>query len=184
MACDTACTSDVPGIENAGRRPNGGEIDGVLVLAHSEKQDAAAIWKKTFGNDPLMRFVGRRQGGSGELVVGLLPKWRWHPRVRRLARAVLSPSLQRESVCRLSCPVLAFFPCARTQTARLAFAARREGHCRPPATHLHQGDRDWPQDSMPLGAPTNLRPPLPASAARGWIGRRQQAAASGQVGDA
>ncbi|WP_435848617.1 transposase [Streptomyces javensis] len=26
------------------------DIDGVLVLAHSEKQDAAATWKKTFGH--------------------------------------------------------------------------------------------------------------------------------------
>ncbi|CDR12684.1 hypothetical protein GCM10022420_014620 [Streptomyces iranensis] len=29
------------------------DIDGVLVLAHSEKQDAAATWKKTFGHHPL-----------------------------------------------------------------------------------------------------------------------------------
>ena len=26
------------------------DIDGVLVLAHSEKQDATATWKKTFGH--------------------------------------------------------------------------------------------------------------------------------------
>ncbi|WTE35650.1 hypothetical protein OH735_22410 [Streptomyces sp. NBC_01618] len=30
--------------------------DGVLVLAHSEKQHAAATWKKTFGT-PLFTFV-------------------------------------------------------------------------------------------------------------------------------
>ncbi|GAA0907493.1 hypothetical protein GCM10009574_100460 [Streptomyces asiaticus] len=48
------------------------DIDGVLVLAHSEKQDAAATWKKTFGHHPLMGFVDHGRGGSGEPVVGLL----------------------------------------------------------------------------------------------------------------
>jgi hypothetical protein len=31
------------------------DIDGVLVLAHSEKQDATATWKKTFGHQCAMR---------------------------------------------------------------------------------------------------------------------------------
>ncbi|MFH8224747.1 IS1380 family transposase [Streptomyces sp. NPDC018057] len=48
------------------------DIDGVLVLAHSEKQDAAATWKKTFGHHPLTGFVDHGRGGSGEPVVGLL----------------------------------------------------------------------------------------------------------------
>jgi hypothetical protein len=48
------------------------DLDGVLVLAHSEKQDAAATWKKTFGHQPLMGFVHHGRGGSGEPVVGLL----------------------------------------------------------------------------------------------------------------
>ncbi|MGW0828790.1 IS1380 family transposase [Streptomyces sp. NPDC002845] len=48
------------------------DIDGVLVLAHSEKQDAAATWKKTFGHHPLMGFVDHGRAGSGEPVVGLL----------------------------------------------------------------------------------------------------------------
>ncbi|ANZ13531.1 Transposase DDE domain group 1 [Streptomyces noursei ATCC 11455] len=57
--------------------PNAGgqvivDIDGVLVIAHSEKQDAAATWKKTFGHHPLMGFVDHGRGGSGEPVVGLL----------------------------------------------------------------------------------------------------------------
>lgn len=33
------------------------DIDGVPVLAHSEKQDANATWKKTFGHHPLVAFV-------------------------------------------------------------------------------------------------------------------------------
>jgi hypothetical protein len=48
------------------------DIDGVLVLAHSEKQDATATWKKTFGHHPLVAFVDHGPGGSGEPVAGLL----------------------------------------------------------------------------------------------------------------
>ncbi|MFE1777229.1 IS1380 family transposase [Streptomyces sp. NPDC059008] len=48
------------------------DIDGVLVLAHSEKQDAAATWKKTFGHHPLMAFVDHGRSGSGEPVAALL----------------------------------------------------------------------------------------------------------------
>ncbi|MFE1177533.1 IS1380 family transposase [Streptomyces sp. NPDC058773] len=48
------------------------DIDGVLVLAHSEKQDATATWKKTFGHHPLMAFIDHGTGGSGEPVAGLL----------------------------------------------------------------------------------------------------------------
>jgi hypothetical protein len=48
------------------------DLDGVLVLAHSEKQDAAATWKKTFGHHPLMGFVDHGRGGTGEPVAGLL----------------------------------------------------------------------------------------------------------------
>ncbi|MEU2859037.1 IS1380 family transposase [Streptomyces mirabilis] len=57
--------------------PNSGgevivDIDGVLVLAHSEKQDAAATWKKTFGHHPLLAFVDHGPEGSGEPVAGML----------------------------------------------------------------------------------------------------------------
>ncbi|GAB2711392.1 hypothetical protein GCM10010442_34330 [Kitasatospora kifunensis] len=48
------------------------DIDGVLVLAHSEEQDAAKTWKKTFGHHPLFAFVDHGPGGSGEPVAGLL----------------------------------------------------------------------------------------------------------------
>ncbi|NUK08349.1 IS1380 family transposase [Streptomyces lunaelactis] len=48
------------------------DIDGVLVLAHSEKQDATATWKKTFGHHPLVAFVDHGSAGSGEPVAALL----------------------------------------------------------------------------------------------------------------
>ncbi|MDX3075762.1 IS1380 family transposase [Streptomyces sp. MI02-7b] len=48
------------------------DLDGVLVIAHSDKQDAAPTWKKTFGHHPLMGFVDHGPGGSGEPVAALL----------------------------------------------------------------------------------------------------------------
>ncbi|MFJ9759925.1 IS1380 family transposase [Streptomyces sp. NPDC101149] len=48
------------------------DIDGVLVLAHSDKQDATATWKKTFGHHPLVAFIDHGAAGSGEPVAALL----------------------------------------------------------------------------------------------------------------
>lgn len=48
------------------------DIDGVLVLAHSEKQDVTATWKKTFGHHPFVAFVDHGPAGSGEPVAALL----------------------------------------------------------------------------------------------------------------
>src|SRR5882757_8393213 len=48
------------------------DLDGVLVLSHSEKQDATATWKKTFGHHPLVAFVEHGRAGSGEPVAALL----------------------------------------------------------------------------------------------------------------
>ncbi|BDH14249.1 hypothetical protein HOK021_54280 [Streptomyces hygroscopicus] len=42
------------------------------MLAHSEKQDATATWKKTYGHHPLMGFVDHGKGGTGEPVAALL----------------------------------------------------------------------------------------------------------------
>ncbi|MFF0110681.1 IS1380 family transposase [Streptomyces hirsutus] len=48
------------------------DLDGVLVVAHSDKQDAAPTWKKTYGHHPLMAFVDHGPGGTGEPVAALL----------------------------------------------------------------------------------------------------------------
>ena len=45
------------------------DLDGVLVIAHSDKEDAAATWKKTYGHHPLMGLVDHGRGGSGELSI-------------------------------------------------------------------------------------------------------------------
>ncbi len=59
------------------RAPNTGgqvivDLDGVLVVSHSDKQDAAPTWKKTYGHHPLMGFVDHGPGGTGEPVAALL----------------------------------------------------------------------------------------------------------------
>ncbi len=48
------------------------DLDATLVIAHSEKQDAAKTWKKTFGFHPLLGFCDHGEDGTGEPVAGLL----------------------------------------------------------------------------------------------------------------
>lgn len=48
------------------------DIDGVLVTAHSDKQDAAPTWKKGYGHHPLAAFVDHHAAGTGEPVAMLL----------------------------------------------------------------------------------------------------------------
>lgn len=48
------------------------DLDGVLVIAHSDKQDATATWKRTFGHHPITGFVDHGPRDAGEPVVGLL----------------------------------------------------------------------------------------------------------------
>lgn len=48
------------------------DLDGVLVIAHADKEDAAPTWKRTYGHHPLMGFVDHGQGGTGEPVAALL----------------------------------------------------------------------------------------------------------------
>src|SRR5487761_1170614 len=61
----------------AGAAPEpGGELridfDATISIAHSEKQNAAATWKKTFGFHPLLAFLDRPEAASGEALAGLL----------------------------------------------------------------------------------------------------------------
>lgn len=82
------------------------DIDGVLVLAHSDKEDAAATWKHTFGHHPLLAFVDHGRPGAGEPVAAFggrgmraaiprpttspLPAWAW-PSCRRSTGADGAP---------------------------------------------------------------------------------------------
>lgn len=46
--------------------------DATVLISHSEKEDAAKTWKKTFGFHPLLVFCDHGDGGTGEPVAGLL----------------------------------------------------------------------------------------------------------------
>ncbi|WP_431966842.1 IS1380 family transposase [Actinacidiphila sp. bgisy160] len=78
------------------------DIDGVLVLSHSDKEDATRTWKKTYGHHPLMAFVDHGRGGTGEPVAGLLRPGRAgsntaadHIETTRLALAQLPKKFRR-----------------------------------------------------------------------------------------
>ncbi|TWP31596.1 IS1380 family transposase, partial [Leekyejoonella antrihumi] len=48
------------------------DFDATVTIAHSEKQNAAATWKRTFGFHPLLCFLDRPEIASGEALAGLL----------------------------------------------------------------------------------------------------------------
>jgi hypothetical protein len=62
----------------AGPDPAGGctelamDLDSTITIAHSEKENAAATWKKTFGFHPLLCFLDRPEIAGGEALAGLL----------------------------------------------------------------------------------------------------------------
>jgi len=47
------------------------DFDATITIAHSEKQNAAATWKRTFGFHPLLCFLDRPEIASGEALAGL-----------------------------------------------------------------------------------------------------------------
>ena len=61
----------------AGAAPQGGgelriDFDATISIAHSEKQNAAATWKKSYGFHPLLAFLDRPEVAGGEALAGLL----------------------------------------------------------------------------------------------------------------
>jgi len=48
------------------------DFDATITVAHSEKENAAATWKKTFGFHPLLCFLDRPDVAAGEALAGLL----------------------------------------------------------------------------------------------------------------
>src|SRR5512144_2521335 len=78
-----------PAAGGAGRRPREGvvrwrraavvpgrqlilDFDATITIAHSEKENAAATWKRTFGMHPLLCYLDRPATGGGEALAGLL----------------------------------------------------------------------------------------------------------------
>ena len=48
------------------------DFDATITIAHSEKENAAATWKRTFGFYPLLCFLDRPDIAGGEALAGLL----------------------------------------------------------------------------------------------------------------
>ena len=48
------------------------DFDATITIAHSEKENAAATWKRTFGFHPLLCFLDRPDISGGEALAGLL----------------------------------------------------------------------------------------------------------------
>jgi hypothetical protein len=48
------------------------DFDATISIAHSEKQNAAATWKKTFGFYPPLAFLDRPEVAGREVLAGLL----------------------------------------------------------------------------------------------------------------
>jgi hypothetical protein len=48
------------------------DFDATITIAHSEKENAAKTWKKTFGMHPLLVFLDRPEVSGGEALSGLL----------------------------------------------------------------------------------------------------------------
>jgi len=48
------------------------DLDATITLAHSEKENAAATWKKTFGFHSLMAYLDRPDISGGEALAGML----------------------------------------------------------------------------------------------------------------
>ena len=83
------------------------DIDATIVIAHSEKEQAAATWKKTFGFHPLAAFAGHGDGAGGEPLAILLRAGNAgsstaaeHIEVTRLALAQLPRKLRRRVLIR------------------------------------------------------------------------------------
>jgi len=83
------------------------DIDATIVIAHSEKEQAAATWKKTFGFHPLAAFADHGDGAGGEPLAILLRAGNAgsntaaeHIEVTRLALAQLPRKLRRRVLIR------------------------------------------------------------------------------------
>jgi len=48
------------------------DFDATITIAHSDKENAAATWKRTYGFHPLLCFLDRPDVASGEALAGLL----------------------------------------------------------------------------------------------------------------
>ena len=83
------------------------DLDATIVISHSEKQEAAPTWKKTYGFHPLAAFADHGVGGNGEPLAILLRSGNAgsntaadHIETTRLALAQLPRRLRRRVLVR------------------------------------------------------------------------------------
>jgi Transposase DDE domain group 1 len=83
------------------------DIDATIVIAHSEKENTAPTWKKTFGFHPLTAFADHGAGAAGEALTVLLRPGNAgsntaseHIEVTRLALAQLPRRVRRRVLIR------------------------------------------------------------------------------------
>lgn len=74
------------------------DLDATILISHSEKENAAATWKKTFGFHPLMAYLDRPDICGGEALAGMLRTGKAgsntaadHQQVLAMALAALPP---------------------------------------------------------------------------------------------
>jgi Transposase DDE domain group 1 len=86
------------------------DTDATIVIAHSEKENAAATWKKTFGFHPLAVFADHGACGAGEALGIMLRPGNAgsntaakHIEAARLALAQLPRRLRRQALIRTDC---------------------------------------------------------------------------------
>src|SRR4051812_5431412 len=48
------------------------DLDATIVIAHSDKDQAAPTWKRTFGHHPMTAFIDHGPGGTGEAAALVL----------------------------------------------------------------------------------------------------------------
>jgi Transposase DDE domain group 1 len=83
------------------------DLDATIVIAHSDKEQAAGTWKKTFGFHPMTAFAGHGAGGNGEPPAIVLrgggagpDTAAHHIETTRLALAQLPRHLRRKALIR------------------------------------------------------------------------------------
>ena len=86
------------------------DLDATIVIAHSEKQEAAPTWKKSFGFHPLTAFADHGASGNGEPLAIVLRTGSAgsnttadHIETTRLALAQLPRHLRRRVLVRTDC---------------------------------------------------------------------------------
>jgi hypothetical protein len=110
------------------------DIDATITIAHSEKENAASTWKKTFGFHPLLAYLDRPDISGGEGLAGILRPGNAgsnttadHMRILEMALAALPEHARPRPGTRRSPKVL-----VRTDSAGATYgfaAACREAGC-------------------------------------------------------